>query len=57
MPEYYPVYLNLAGKSCVIVGGGTVAQGKIAALRDAGADIKIVSPQVTDGIKRGRSTR
>jgi siroheme synthase-like protein len=52
MPDYYPVYLNLAGKSCVIVGGGTVAQGKISALRDAGAVITIISPQVTDGIKR-----
>ena len=52
MPEYYPVYLNLAGKSCVILGGGTIAQGKIAALRDAGASITIISPQATDGIKR-----
>ena len=52
MPEYYPVYLNLAGKQCVILGGGTIAQGKIAALRDAGAKIKVISPQATDGIKR-----
>lgn len=52
MPEYYPVYLNLAGKHCVILGGGTIAQGKIAALRDAGAQITVISPQATDGIKR-----
>ena len=52
MPEYYPVYLNLAGKRCVILGGGTIAQGKIAALREAGASIKIISPEATDGIKR-----
>ena len=52
MPEYYPVYLNLAGKRCVILGGGTIAQGKIAALRDAGADITVISPEATDGIKR-----
>lgn len=52
MPEYYPVYLNLAGKRCVILGGGTIAQGKLAALRDAGARITVISPQVTDGIKR-----
>ena len=52
MPEYYPVYLNLAGKQCVILGGGTIAQGKIAALRDAGAVITVISPQATDGIKR-----
>ena len=52
MPEYYPVYLNLAGKHCVILGGGTIAQGKIAALRDAGARITVISPDATDGIKR-----
>ena len=52
MPEYYPVYLNLAGKRCVILGGGTIAQGKIAALRDAGATITVISPDATAGIKR-----
>ncbi len=52
MPEYYPVYLNLAGKRCVILGGGTIAQGKIAALRDAGASIIVISPEATEGIKR-----
>ena len=52
MPEYYPVYLNLAGKHCVILGGGTIAQGKIAALRDAGAKITVISPEATDGIRR-----
>ena len=52
MPEYYPVYLNLAGKRCVILGGGTIAQGKIAALRDAGANITVISPEATNGIQR-----
>ncbi len=52
MPEYYPVYLNLAGKRCVIFGGGRVAQGKIAALRDAGASITVISPDATPGIQR-----
>ena len=52
MPEYYPVYLNLAGKHCVILGGGTIAQGKIAALRDAGAKITVISPEATTGIRR-----
>jgi precorrin-2 dehydrogenase/sirohydrochlorin ferrochelatase len=51
MAEYYPVYLNLAGKRCVILGGGTVAQGKIAALRQAGAHITVISPDVTSGIQ------
>jgi precorrin-2 dehydrogenase/sirohydrochlorin ferrochelatase len=52
MPDYYPVYLNLSRKRCVIIGGGTVAQGKIAALRQAGASITIISPDATPGIQR-----
>lgn len=52
MPDYYPVYLNLAGKRCVIFGGGTIAQGKITALRQAGASITIISPDATPGIQR-----
>ena len=51
MAEYYPVFLNLAGKRCVILGGGTVAKGKIAALKDAGASITIISPDATPGIQ------
>ena len=52
MPDYYPTFLNLAGKKCVILGGGTVAQGKIAGFRDAGAVITIISPDATAGIQR-----
>ncbi|MDA0733809.1 MAG: bifunctional precorrin-2 dehydrogenase/sirohydrochlorin ferrochelatase [Chloroflexi bacterium] len=52
MTEYYPVYLNLAGKRCVIVGGGTIAQGKIAALRQSGATITLISPDATPGIQK-----
>ena len=52
MPDYYPTYLNLAGKKCVILGGGTVAQGKLAGFRDAGAVITIISPDATPGIRR-----
>ena len=52
MTTYYPVYLNLRGRRCVIVGGGTVAEGKISRLLDSGAEIRVVSPDATDGIRR-----
>ncbi|GIT13444.1 MAG: hypothetical protein CM1200mP35_02640 [Chloroflexota bacterium] len=26
MADYYPTFLNLAGKKCVIIGGGTIPQ-------------------------------
>ena len=52
MTTYYPVYLNLKGRRCVIVGGGTVAEGKISRLLDSGAEICVISPDATPGIRR-----
>ena len=52
MPDYYPVFLNLAGKRCVIIGGGTIAQGKIGGLLQAGCTITVISPEATPGIRQ-----
>ena len=52
MPSYYPIYLNLNGKRALVVGGGTIAEGKIDRLRQTGADITVVSPEATPGIAR-----
>ncbi len=51
MPPYYPVFLDLKGRACVIVGGGEIAERKIAGLLECGAVITMVSPQVTPGIR------
>ncbi len=42
---YYPIFLNLQGKKCVVVGGGRVAVRKVKALLDCGADITVISPK------------
>lgn len=52
MPDYYPVYLNLAGKRAVIIGGGAIAQGKIGPLLQAGCHITVISPDATAGIQQ-----
>lgn len=44
---YYPVFLDLTGKSCVIVGGGKVAERKCSALIKAGAKLTVISPEIT----------
>jgi len=49
--DYYPIQLNLKGKQVIIIGGGKVAQRKLAGLLHAGAQITIVSPEITDTIR------
>lgn len=41
---YYPIFLNLEGKKCVVVGGGEVALRKVRALLGSGARVVVVSP-------------
>jgi siroheme synthase-like protein len=52
MPAYYPVFLNLEGKRCVIIGGGTIAEGKISKLKETGAQVTIISPDATPAIQK-----
>ncbi len=47
MASYYPVYLDLKNKKCVIVGGGAVAERKASALFPTGAKICLISPTYT----------
>lgn len=44
-PKYYPIYLNITGRECVVVGGGEVAYRKACGLKDAGGMVVIVSPE------------
>jgi precorrin-2 dehydrogenase/sirohydrochlorin ferrochelatase len=46
MTEWYPVMLNIKGKLCVVIGGGAVAERKIAGLLEAGGHVRIVSPRL-----------
>jgi uroporphyrin-III C-methyltransferase/precorrin-2 dehydrogenase/sirohydrochlorin ferrochelatase len=42
--RYFPLFLDLAGKPVLLVGGGEVAARKYALLKDAGAKITAVAP-------------
>lgn len=49
---YYPVFLDLAGKKAVVVGGGLVAERKVLSLLKAGARVFVISPVVTVRLSR-----
>jgi precorrin-2 dehydrogenase/sirohydrochlorin ferrochelatase len=51
---YYPAFLNVAGRQCVIVGGGKVAERKCLDLLKAGARVTIISPGITRTLQRYR---
>ncbi len=55
--NYYPVFLNLKGRKALVVGGGKVAERKVSALLKAGADVIVVSPSLTPGLKRELSRK
>lgn len=50
MSELLPLFLALAGRRVVLVGGGRVAAGKLRQLLAAGADVMVVAPEVCDEI-------
>jgi precorrin-2 dehydrogenase/sirohydrochlorin ferrochelatase len=47
IPFYYPIFLNLRGKRCLVVGAGKVALRKVESLLEAGAEVVVVAP---DGV-------
>jgi siroheme synthase-like protein len=42
----FPIFLKLQGRLVVVVGGGSVAEGKIAGLLAAGARVRVISPAI-----------
>lgn len=46
-PASLPVFLNVAGRKCLVVGGGQVAERRVATLLECGATITVVSTRTT----------
>jgi len=46
MKNFYPIFLDVAGKRAVVIGGGAVAARKAATLSSAGALVLVISPEL-----------
>ncbi|MGE0484758.1 MAG: siroheme synthase CysG [Gammaproteobacteria bacterium] len=49
--DFLPLFLDVRGRSCVVVGGGAVATRKAALLCRAGASLRVVAPRVDDALR------
>ncbi|MBI4354481.1 MAG: bifunctional precorrin-2 dehydrogenase/sirohydrochlorin ferrochelatase [Candidatus Omnitrophica bacterium] len=54
---YYPLFADLQGRCCVVVGGGLVAQRKVTTLLRFGARVTVVSPHATQRLLRHAAKR
>jgi precorrin-2 dehydrogenase len=47
----FPIFLKLEGRRCLVVGAGTIAQGKIQGLLGDGAQVKVIAREAVPQIR------
>lgn len=48
--SYLPIFIDVSGRTCVVIGGGVIAERKVRSLIEAGAAVVVISPEVTAGL-------
>jgi uroporphyrin-III C-methyltransferase/precorrin-2 dehydrogenase/sirohydrochlorin ferrochelatase len=54
--DYLPIFYQIKQRTCLVVGGGAVAARKVSLLCKAGADVRVVSPQLCDELEQLKAT-
>ena len=44
--DFLPIFMNVKGRLCLVVGGGEVAKRKAGVLLEAGAVVRVVAPEI-----------
>ena len=50
--RYFPLFISLKGKRCLVYGGGKIASRRVGALLRFGADVLVVAPRISDAIRQ-----
>ena len=57
LPPCYPIFLNISGKKCVVIGGGQVACRKVRTLLEYGASVEVISPDLCSELSQMAENR
>ncbi len=49
--SYFPMYMELEGKDCLVIGSNLSAYRKIKVMQEFGARVKVISPKISDKIR------
>ena len=52
MPAYYPAFIDVRDRKCVVIGGGNIGEEKVLRLLECGAKVVVISPQVNEGVRQ-----
>jgi precorrin-2 dehydrogenase/sirohydrochlorin ferrochelatase len=47
----FPIFLKLAGRPCIVIGAGHLAESKIESLQAANAQITVIAPEASERIR------
>ena len=51
MPAYYPAFIDVKDRRCVVIGGGNIGEEKVVKLLDCHASVVVISPEVNEGVR------
>ena len=54
--DYFPLFIDLTNKPCLVIGAGEIAARKIELLAKAGADITVIAPEISSQVSQLEKT-
>jgi siroheme synthase (precorrin-2 oxidase/ferrochelatase) len=48
---YYPIFLELNVRSCIVIGGGCIGERKADELLEVGVDGAVISPTISERLR------
>jgi precorrin-2 dehydrogenase/sirohydrochlorin ferrochelatase len=56
VPRYYPAFIDVRHRKCVVIGGGPLSEEKVVKLLECDARVTVISPDVTPPVREMHSS-